>query len=145
VDEIEMEYNEDLLEKALANCVFRHHRQRDKGGKVYAFHPIRVSQKLETVFEKICALLHDVVEDTNFKLDGVYEMFGEEVTNVVDCLSRRDDEKYFDYIDRVKANPTAIKVKLADLEDNMDITRGWDIPESMMKRMMKAKHMLEEV
>lgn len=139
-----MKYNQDLLERALTFCVLAHKEQRDKGEKVYAFHPIRVSQRLDDNFDKICALLHDIVEDTEFTLEDIKENFGWAVSMTVDLLSRRGTETYFEYIDRLKKNPTAVRVKLADLEDNMDVTRGWKIPSGMMKRMMKAKRILEE-
>lgn len=133
---------ENFVDLALNICVKQHCMQRDKCGKTYAFHPIRVSEKMNSATEKICALLHDILEDTDYPASGIVEIFGNEIFEVVFALTRQEDEKYFDYIDRVKSNDIAIKVKLADLEDNMDPTRGWDIPESMRKRNKKARLIL---
>jgi hypothetical protein len=72
----------------------------------------------------IAAVLHDVVEDTDWTIDRLRrEGFSETVLAAIDCLTRRDGETYEEFIERAAVNPVARRVKLADLEDNMDIRR----------------------
>jgi len=80
--------------------------------------------KMESEAEMIIAVLHDVVEDSHWTIEDLRkEGFPEEVLHAVDRLTRREGEDYFDFIKRVKGNSLARKIKLADLEDNMDIRR----------------------
>lgn len=114
------------LDKAIRIAAEVHEGQRDRYGSAYILHPIRVMMRVDSEVEKIAAILHDVVEDSDWTLaDLQREGFSDEVVTAVDCLTKRDEqnEPYMAYIDRVLTNPVAIKVKLADLEDNMDLTR----------------------
>ena len=112
------------LEKAILIAVQAHKNQRDKAGETYILHPLRLMLKMDSETEMIAAVLHDVVEDSNWTLaDLKREGFSEEVLSVIECLTRRDQETYEEFIERVKFNPTARKIKLADLEDNMAIKR----------------------
>lgn len=128
------------LDKAIRIAAEVHEGQKDRYGAPYILHPIRVMMRVETDLEKIAAILHDVVEDSDWTLaDLQKEGFSEEVVTAVDCLTKRDEqnEPYMDYIDRVLTNPAAIKVKLADLEDNMDLTRIADMQERDPERLMR--------
>ena len=90
----------------------------------YILHPIRVMLKMQSETERIVAILHDVVEDTDVTLGRLRaEGFPEEVVEAVDCLSKRQGEGYEAFIARAAGNPLARTVKIADLEDNMDIRR----------------------
>ncbi len=72
----------------------------------------------------MAAVLHDVVEDTHFTFDQLREIgCPEEVLHVVELLTKSADDEYLDYVERILGNPTARKIKLADLEDNMNILR----------------------
>lgn len=135
------------LEKAICLAVEKHKGQTDKGGMPYILHPIYVMSKMETETEKTVAILHDVVEDTDTTFEDLRNIgFSEEIVNVLDCLTRRESEDYFDYIDRIKANNLAIKVKLADLEHNMDFRRIKDITdEDIIKRTRKYKQAWDEL
>ncbi|MBI2569449.1 MAG: GTP pyrophosphokinase [Candidatus Schekmanbacteria bacterium] len=114
----------DLLERAIALCVTAHQGQRDKAGAPYALHPLRISLAVASPEASVTALLHDVVEDTEWTLDGLRrEGFPEALVAAVDCLTRRDGESYEDFVERVAANPLAREVKLADLADNLDVRR----------------------
>lgn len=74
--------------------------------------------------EKICGLLHDLIEDTDWTFQDLKkEGFSDEIIKALDCLTKRKDENYTDFIERISKNPLAIKVKINDLEDNMNITR----------------------
>jgi (p)ppGpp synthase/HD superfamily hydrolase len=127
------------LERALEIALAAHKGQNDKSGANYILHPIRVMEKGETETEKICGLLHDVIEDSDWTFeDFKKEGFSEDVISVLKCLTKKpENEDYDKFIDRVIQNPVAIKVKVNDLLDNMDITRLKEINESDMKRLNK--------
>jgi (p)ppGpp synthase/HD superfamily hydrolase len=127
-----------MLEKAIKIAVEAHAGQVDKAGQPYILHPLRCMLKVETDIQRISAVLHDVVEDTNWTIEALQvEGFAVEVLTTVDCLSRREDESYDAFIERVGENKNAIAVKIADLEDNMDVTRLTSITEKDRKRLDK--------
>lgn len=113
-----------LLERAIAIAVDAHQGQFDKAGAPYILHPLRMMMRLETPSEKIVAVLHDVIEDTPWTFDALRsEGFPKEVIEAIAGVTRRGDETYEAFIDRAAGNPLARAVKLADLEDNMDVRR----------------------
>lgn len=115
------------LEKAIAIAASAHERQLDKAGQPYILHPLRVMMKMDTQIERIVAVLHDVVEDAGpdwdferLRLAG----FEEEVIEALRHLTRdAGRDTYMEYIERIRGNKAALRVKLADLEDNLDLTR----------------------
>ncbi|HVG59007.1 MAG TPA: GTP pyrophosphokinase [Hyalangium sp.] len=112
------------LEDAIALAVEAHRGQRDKAGQAYILHPLRVMMRLETETERMAAILHDVVEDTPYTLERLRELgYPQEVLGALDCLTKREGESYEAFIERVRPHPLARRVKLADLEDNMDVRR----------------------
>ena len=112
------------LEDAILLAVGAHRGQKDKGGAPYILHPLRVMLKVNTDSERMAAILHDVVEDTPVTLENLRNAgYPKPVLEAIDCLTRRKGESYEDFIRRIKPNPIARKVKLADLEDNMDLSR----------------------
>lgn len=112
------------VEDALALAVEAHRGQKDKAGQTYILHPLRVMMRLETDAERTVALLHDVVEDTPWTLEKLRAAgYPEEVLSALDALTRRDGETYEAFIERVRPHALARRVKLADLEDNMDVRR----------------------
>ena len=128
------------LDRAIQIAVEVHQGQKDKYGAPYILHPIRVMMRVNADIEKIVAILHDVVEDSDLTLDDLKnEEFSPEVVDAIDALSKRDGEIYGDYINRTTLNEIAIKVKLADLEDNMDLTRI-DIVTGKNKESMAIYH-----
>ena len=115
------------LDEALVLAVSLHAGQVDKAGEPYILHPLRVVTRLGygvNEKERIVAALHDVIEDTSCTLEALLPTFGEEIVAALDAISRRTDEPYEDYIGRVALNRIACRVKVADLRDNMDQTRG---------------------
>ncbi len=100
-----------------------HRGQVDKMGTAYIEHPRAVASFLETETEKTAALLHDVLEDTYLREEDLRPVFGDEITDAVVALTRREGEDYFDYIRRVMKNALAVRVKLADLRHNTDRSR----------------------
>lgn len=112
------------LEDAIALAVEAHRGQRDKAGQSYILHPLRVMMRLQTEAERMAAILHDVVEDTPYTLERLRALgYPEEVLGALDCLTKREGESYEAFIERLRPHPLARRVKLADLEDNMDVRR----------------------
>ena len=136
------------LERAIAIASEAHAGQKDRAGAPYILHPIRLMIQMNSEDAMMAAVLHDVVENSVWTLDDLRkEGFSNEVLNAVDSLTHRDKEgeDYWDYIQRAKSDPIAIKVKLADLEDNLNPDRLNEITEKDEKRFdryRKAQEML---
>ena len=113
-----------LLDKAIALAKIAHEGQVDKGGHSYINHPLRVMNAVETVEEKIVAVLHDAVEDSDLTIDDLKrEGFSEEIVCAIAAITKLEGEKRKDYLKRVELNKIALKVKIADMNDNADISR----------------------
>ena len=107
---------------------YAHNGQVDKTGLPYIYHPIAVASQMDTENEFCTAILHDVVEDSDKTLDdlraaGFPESIVEAVGLVTDDNSIKSDEGYVAYLMKIKQNPLATKVKLADLKHNTDRSR----------------------
>jgi (p)ppGpp synthase/HD superfamily hydrolase len=113
------------LERALEIAAEAHRGQLDRTGEPYLLHPIRVMLRVRDESERLVALLHDVVEDSEaWTLDRLRaEGFPDEVVEAVDRLTRREGEPYEALIERAAGHRLARRVKLADLEDNMNPAR----------------------
>jgi hypothetical protein len=96
------------------------HENQFYGAAPYIVHPYLVARRFSN--EKLIkiALLHDVVEDTRVTLDQVKELFGDEISEAVDAITRREGENYDEYIERVCLNRDAARVKICDLEENIN-------------------------
>jgi (p)ppGpp synthase/HD superfamily hydrolase len=112
-----------------------HAGQIDKCGRPYYLHPLRVAMRLArcTPAERHAALLHDVVEDTAVTLQDLAGMgYSDEILELVDLLTRRmaERESHSRYIERLvsSGNVQALRVKLADVYDNMSLARTRDLP-----------------
>ena len=124
------------LEESIMLAVRAHKGQKDKAGAPYILHPLRLMLRMETDTERIVAVLHDVVEDSPYSFEALSKAgYPPEIISALDCLSRRENEPYDTFIERVKTNPLTRKVKLADLEDNMDIKRFKTMTEKDLKRL----------
>ncbi len=139
-----------MVNKAIEIAARAHAGQVDKAGLPYILHPLRVMLKVENELERICAVLHDVIEDSGVSYDDLHkEGFSGEVLDVLDCLTKRDGESYDDFISRILENKTASRIKLADLHDNMDLTRIKNPTEKDKERLKKydeaAKRILERL
>jgi len=104
-----------------------HTGQFDKAGKPYVNHLEAVASKLKGAEEKTVAWLHDVLEDTDYTEEQLTMFFSPKIVEAVVALTRQRGESYEDYLRRIARNPLAVQVKLADLENNSDITR-YDAP-----------------
>jgi len=134
------------LDRAIELAKQHHEGQTDKAGKPYIEHPLRVMNQVESEEEKIVAVLHDIVEDTDISLDDLRsEGFSEEVVSAVECLTKQDGENYDSYIERISFNPLAVKIKLADLEDNRDLTRLPEVTDKDLERLEKYDKALEKL
>ena len=134
------------LDRAIELAKQHHEGQTDKAGKPYIEHPLRVMNQVESEEEKIVAVLHDIVEDTDISLDDLRsEGFTEEVVSAVECLTKQDGENYDSYIERISFNPLAVKIKLADLEDNSDLTRLPEVTDKDLERIEKYDKALEKL
>ena len=112
------------LDRAIQIAAKVHQGQKDKYGAPYILHPIRVMMRVDSEIEKTVAILHDVVEDSELTVEDLKsEGFSSEVAEAIDALSKRDGEVYDDYINRASLNKLAVKIKISDLEDNMDLRR----------------------
>jgi len=112
------------LEYAISIAVNAHKGQIDKAGKPYILHPLRIMFKMENENEMIAAVLHDLVEDTDWTFEKLKtEGFNDEVLDSIRLLTHDKKESYKDYIEKIKSNKIALRVKIADLEDNLDIKR----------------------
>lgn len=115
---------QQLYNKSLEIAFEAHKGQLDKGGESYIMHPIRVSQKCKTPQAKIVALLHDVLEDSNITTTQLHELgIPEEIISWVLILTKEPNKEYKKYIVKVGNFDITTEVKLADLEDNMNISR----------------------
>jgi (p)ppGpp synthase/HD superfamily hydrolase len=134
------------LEKAISIAALAHAGQRDKAGAPYILHPLRVMLKMTTDQARIVAVLHDLIEDTDWTIERlVQEGFDPAIRAAVDCLTKREGEGYEAFIQRVQLNPLAVKVKIADLEDNMDGSRLKEVTEADEKRLVKYRNALQEL
>ena len=126
------------LEDAIALAVEAHKGQRDRSGQPYILHPLRVMFTCSTEIERIVAVLHDVVEDTGRTFDDLRKLgFSEEVIAALDCVTKRDGENYEQFVERSASNPVARRVKLADLQDNMDVRRLSKLESRDLERLAK--------
>lgn len=112
------------LERAIAIAATAHAGQVDKGGAPYILHPLKVMLRMTTLEQRIVAVLHDVVEDCGISVDDLRkEGFSEEVLMAIESVSKVPGESYEDFVDRAAQNPIGRVVKLADLEENSDLSR----------------------
>ena len=114
----------NLTKKALKICFNAHINQVDKTGLPYVFHPFHLAEQMNSEDEVCVALLHDTVEDTDITFeDLINEGFNDNIISALKLLTHNDDTPYMEYIYKIKTNPLARKVKLADLYHNSDLTR----------------------
>ena len=128
----------ELFDLALKIAIQAHEGQKDKSGREYIMHPIRVAERCNDLKAKIVALLHDTIEDTEVTVDYLREQgFPEEIINGILSVTKREGESYEDFVRRAAENDIGKIVKKADLEDNMDIRRLPEITDKDIKRLRK--------
>jgi len=133
-----------LTKKALKLCFEAHKNQTDKTGLPYVFHPFHLAEQMTDEYTTVTALLHDVVEDTDYTLNDLKEMgYPDEVITALTLLTHDDGSEYMDYVKRLKNNPIARAVKLADLKHNSDLSRYDKIDGNAIKRTAKYRQAIE--
>jgi len=134
------------LKDAISLATKYHEGQVDKGGKPYISHPLRVMENMTLEDEKIVAVLHDIVEDTTITLQDLKNRgYSDYIVNSIDCLTKRDGESYDKFVERTMTDTMASYVKLADLEDNMDIGRLKIVTEKDRVRIKKYKKVHDRI
>ena len=134
------------LAKAIRIAAEAHEGQLDKAGQPYVLHVLRVMFGCHSPEAQIAAALHDVVEDTDWTLDDLRrEGFSTTVVEIVDALTRREGEDYFDFARRAAATPLGREVKRADLLDNMDIRRIAHPTEKDWERLRRYRKALDMI
>lgn len=139
-----------LTIRAMQIAYSAHHGQVDKSGVPYIFHPLHLAEQMEEEISCCAALLHDTVEDTEITLEALAADFPPEVVEAVGLLTHEEGTDYYDYVRRIRSNPIAKQVKLADLNHNMDATRfaGVEVPKERIgyfrDKYTKAKAILLE-
>jgi (p)ppGpp synthase/HD superfamily hydrolase len=127
-----------LIEKSLQIALRAYAGKTDKAGREYILHPLRVMAKMDTELEMSAALLHDVIEDSEITAEQLLaEGIPAEVVQAVQFLSKTENEEYQDFVARTKRNKLAAKVKIADIEDNMDVLRLASLDEYDLARIKK--------
>ncbi|MDE5582686.1 MAG: HD domain-containing protein [Ruminococcus sp.] len=140
----------ELTKKAMQIAYEAHQGQYDKGDVPYIFHPYHVAEQMTDETTTCTALLHDVIEDTEITLEHLEKEFPQEITEALKLLTRDGSMTYSEYIERLKHNPVARAVKLADLKHNSDMSRldgnavSEEKIESLKNRYLQAEQILTE-
>lgn len=129
---------EDLERKCYLIAEQFHKGQVDRGGNPYIDHPIAIAKKMTSIEGKCVALLHDILEDTSCSVKMLLD-FGipSYIVTSVEQLTRKSEETYKEYIQRVAKDKIAREIKIADLEHNMDLTRLHSVTAADIKRVEK--------
>ena len=140
----------DLTKKAMQIAYDAHFGQTDRGNTPYICHPLHVADRMDTESRTVTALLHDVLEDTSETPQSLLSQgIPEKIVENVLLLTRKDDEPYGSYIERIvsSGNQDVLAVKYEDILHNLDETRTENnrLPEYLRQRYVKAKARIEEV
>ena len=134
----------ELTKKAMKLCFDAHQHQVDKSGMPYVFHPMIVAERMTSELTTTVALLHDVVEDTDYTLEDLRAMgYPEEVISALSLLTHAPSVPYMDYVKEIAKNPIAREVKLGDLRHNSDIARLSKVTEKDLSRVEKYRKAIE--
>ncbi|WP_434751572.1 GTP pyrophosphokinase [Paenibacillus amylolyticus] len=134
------------IELAISIALQAHKGQIDKGGHPYILHPLAVMNRVETMEEKIVAVLHDVIEDTDVTIEALREYgFSEEILTAIRLLTRSKEDTYEQFIEKTLMNPIARNVKIADIKENMNISRIKNPTEHDYNRLEKYKKAVERL
>lgn len=128
----------EMTKKALQLSFEAHKNQVDKSGIPYVYHPFHLAEQMDSEEAVIVALLHDVVEDTEYTIEDIAEMgFSKPVTEALMLMTHDEAVPYMDYVSKIKPNPIARAVKLADLRHNSDISRLDVVDDKARNRIQK--------
>ncbi len=128
----------NIIEKSLEIALKAYAGQTDKAGEIYILHPLRLMARMETEEEKSVALLHDVIEDSDYTAeDLINNGIPSDVVDAVLSLTKQNGENYEQFIKRVLKNKLASKIKLVDIEDNINVLRLNTINNKDLERIAK--------
>lgn len=131
-------YDMDIIEKSLKIALEAYAGKKDKAGKTYILHPLRIMANMETEDEMSVALLHDVIEDSKFTDEDLLDIgIPENIVKAVNLLTKVEGQSYEQFIQNLLINQLAVKVKKADIEDNINILRLNEVNDSDLKRIAK--------
>ena len=138
-----------MTKKALKLCFDAHRDQTDKSGMPYVFHPFHLAEQMPDEATTVVALLHDVVEDTEYTLEDLAKMgFSSDVIEAISLMTHSPNVPYMEYVAEIKANKIARIVKLADLRHNSDASRldcVTPYDEERAEKYKKAIELLEDI
>lgn len=133
----------NLAKKAIRLMFSAHKDQFDKSGIPYVFHPFHLAEQMKDEATTVVALLHDVVEDTDYTIADIEALgFGKSICDALRLLTHDESVPYMDYIKRIKDNPIATAVKIADLKHNSDLSRLDAVKDEDIKRVEKYREAL---
>lgn len=133
-----------LTKMALKISFDVHKNQVDKSGMPYVYHPFHLAEQMDDEYTTCVALLHDVVEDTDITLDDLKKKgFPNEVTDAIALMTHDDVVPYLEYVAKIKKNPIATFVKLADLKHNSDLTRLDEVDSKALERVEKYRKAIQ--
>ena len=133
-----------LTKKAMRIAYEAHKGQVDKNGVPYIYHPTHLAEQMKDEPTTCVALLHDVVEDTDMTFEQLKaEGFTPEIIAALKLMTHDKNVPYMDYVSKIKNNPIASKVKLADLKHNSDLSRLDHADERALLRAEKYKKAIE--
>ena len=136
------------LQRAIEIALEAHKGALDKGGNPYILHPLRVMLQMDSEEEMIVAVLHDVVEDSEkWSFDKLHkEGFSKKIINSLRSVTKENEnEDYEKFIDRSVKDKIGRKVKIADISDNLDISRLKEVTDKDILRINKYKKALEKL
>jgi (p)ppGpp synthase/HD superfamily hydrolase len=133
-----------LTKKAMKVAFEAHKNQTDKTGLPYIYHPVHLAEQMTDEVTTCAALLHDVAEDTDITLEALAEMgFDSEILAILRLLTHDESVPYMEYVRKIKTNPLAVQVKLADLRHNSDLTRLDEVDEKALRRVEKYREAIK--
>lgn len=138
-----------LLESAIRLAAKVHKGQLDRFGKPYILHVMRVMMRGQDLEEQVLGALHDILERSTLTLADIQKKdYPPRVVKALDCITRREEEDYDGYIERVMQDGLAMRVKLHDLADKMDLLHVDELSVADLKRTNKqlaAYHRLKRL
>ena len=133
-----------MTKTALKLCFEAHKDQTDKSGLPYVFHLFHLAEQMPDEKTTVVALLHDVIEDTDYTLDDMKNMgFSDDILSAIALMTHDDGVPYMEYVALIKKNPIAKMVKLADLRHNSDMSRLDKVTAHDRERAEKYKKAIE--
>ena len=136
--------SDNLIYKALEIVTTLFEHDKDKGGMPYMLHIIYVYKHVNSIEEKVIALLHDVIEDTDYTYDDLRKLgFNKQIISALELMTHDDNVPYMEYVAAIKTNPIARAVKIADLRHNSDLSRIDVVTPRDMERAEKYKKAIE--